>query len=190
MMYPEEGVMIPLLSFDEAGKRSKEVGIEGLMTRINVSRLLMHNPTLTRALSNLLGTLMTQQKIPARIRELMILRTAWLTGGEYVFCRHVLVARELKIPEQEILGVRDPDKCPSYSAVDRAAIALAGELSHGDQVSPNTWAVLEKTFAPEELLELLVTAGNWRMFAIMFKAAKLPLDPELPGWPEGRRPAN
>jgi 4-carboxymuconolactone decarboxylase len=181
--------MIPLLSFEQAQQRSTEAGIEGPIRPINVSRLLMQNPPLGRAMQNLLNTLMTQHQIPARTRELIILRTAWRTGCEYVFCRHVLRARELKVSDQEILGVRDPDKCSSFSEVDRAVIAMADELSHGDDVSPKTWALLERSFPPPQLLELLAAAGNWRMVGIMFKAAKLPLDPDTAsGWPEGKRP--
>jgi alkylhydroperoxidase family enzyme len=132
---------------------------------------------------------MNRNTIEARTRELIILRTAWRAGSEYVFGRHLLRARSLKISEQEILGVRDPDKCAAYSDVERAVLKMADELHERANVSSATWAVLEKNFTPGQLVELVIAASNWRMAAALFNAAKLPLDDDIAaGWPEGKRP--
>ena len=132
---------------------------------------------------------MMQNTLNSRTRELVILRTGWCTKSEYEFCQHVRVARELKISEEEILGVRDPDKCRAYSEVDRAVIRMADELLDNSEVFPQTWAVLEKAFSSAEQVELLLAAGFWRMMAGYLKTAKMPLDENVPGWPEGRAPA-
>jgi alkylhydroperoxidase family enzyme len=181
--------MIPMLSVQESQKRAQEIGITRAVAELNVSRVLLHNPTLAHALDNLLQTLMTKNQVPSRLRELIILRTAWRTASEYEFMRHVIRSRQLEIPEQDILGVRDPDKCPSYSAIDRAVIKLADELNDNAVASPETWQILEKNFPPEQLLELVFAQGHWRMFASFFNTSKVPLDADAAsGWPEGRKP--
>ncbi len=181
--------MIPLLSREETQKRAKEVGLGEDYAKLNVFRMFLQNPVVARAAENLITTLMNRNTIEARTRELIILRTAWRAGSDYVFGRHLLRARSLKISEQEILGVRDPDKCPSYSDVDRAVLKMADELHERANVSSATWAVLEKNFTPGQLVELVIAASNWRMAAALFNAAKLPLDDDIAaGWPEGKRP--
>lgn len=181
--------MIPILPRDESKKRAAEAGIGENYARLNAFRLLMQHPALARVSNALLGMLMSQNTIPARTRELVILRTGWRTGSEYEFCRHVVRSRALNLSEQEILGVRDPENCPAYSEVDRAVIRMADELHERADVSPATMATLEKAFSPSQLVELVMAAGHWRMMAGLFRAAKLPLDDDIgAGWPEGKRP--
>jgi 4-carboxymuconolactone decarboxylase len=71
-------------------------------------------------------------------------------------------------------------------------IAMADELHDHSQVSAKTWAALEKSFSPAQLVELILVAGFWHMMAGFLKTAEIPLDPidpTLSGWPEGKAPA-
>jgi 4-carboxymuconolactone decarboxylase len=192
--------MIPLLSSEEAKKRFEELRIAeavgnpalaNAMSRLNVFRALLQNPAVTGAQSRLGGALMGSKTLNPRLRELIILRTGWRTGSEYEFCQHVGISRQLKMSDEEILGVRDPANCKAYDDVDRAVIALADELHDNAEVSAATWSVLEKFFSSAELVELIMVSGFWRMMAGFLKTAKIPLDPIDPtitGWPEGKAP--
>ncbi|MGH7865486.1 MAG: hypothetical protein ACREQB_10870, partial [Candidatus Binataceae bacterium] len=99
------------------------------------------------------------------------------------------VARRLKMTDEEILGVREPEKCRAYSEVDRAVIKMTDELFDSYEIGAPTWAILERNFPPEHLVELLLAAGNWRMFAIFLNGAKIPLDAGVPSWPDSKPPA-
>ena len=181
--------MLPLLPVDEAIKRGKEFGLEERFASLNAFRAMLNNSRAAGAVANLLRTLMFNNTVSSRARELVILRTGWRTRSEYEFCQHVRVSRDLKMSEAEILGVRDPDGCAAYSNTDRAVIRMADELLDQSEVSPQTWATLEKSFSEAELVELLLIAGFWRMIAGYLKTAKVPLDAGVPSWPEGKAPA-
>lgn len=181
--------MLPLLPPEESRRLGKEAGIKEEFTTVNAFRAMINNPSAAASVHRLLSTLLFHNKLSARARELVILRTGWRTRSEYEFCQHVRVARNLKLGEEEILGVRDPERCKAYSEVDRAVIRMADELHERAEVSPATWAVLEKAFKREELVELLLAAGFWRMIAGFLKTAKVPLDEDVPSWPEGKAPA-
>lgn len=193
--------MIPLLPKEEALKRFNETRIADAvkdpalaksMSQLNVFRALLNNPAITLAQSGLAGALMGSKVLDHRIRELVILRTGWRTKSEYEFVQHVAVSRRLGMSDEEILGVRNPAECKTYSEVDRAVIALADELHDHSQVSSKTWAALEKSFSAAELVEIILVAGFWHMMAGFLKTAEIPLDPidpTLTGWPEGKAPA-
>lgn len=100
------------------------------------------------------------------------------------------ISRDLGIPDEEILGVRDPQRCHAYSKTDHTLLPLADELHEYAEGTRSTWAALEKAFAHDELVELLLIAGFWRMAAGFVKSAKIPLDTGVPSWPEGREPGN
>ena len=180
--------MIPLISKNDGTRLAKEHGIPEMVAGIDGFRPVMHSPATASAVANLLLTLMTRNTLNARTRELVILRIGWRTGSEYEFCNHVRVSRALKMSDEEILGVRDPDSCNAYSETDRAVIRMADELTDGTEVSAQTQAVLAASFSDAERVELLIAAGFWRMMACWLKTIKVPLEPDVPGWPGGKRP--
>jgi alkylhydroperoxidase family enzyme len=181
--------MLPLLSIDESARLGEKLGIDRLLATSNVWRGLLHSPSATAGFHGVINCLMFRNKVPARARELIILRIGWRAGSEYVFCNHVRISRDLMIPDEQILGVRDPQQCQAYSNTDRALLRLADELHEHAEVTGATWAVLEKAFAHDELVELLLIGGFWRMTAGFVKSAKIPLDEGVQSWPDGAEPA-
>jgi alkylhydroperoxidase family enzyme len=155
--------MLSLLSIDESARLGEKPGIDPGLATSNVFRGLLHNPSAAAGFYAVVDALMFRNKVAARTRELIILRIGWRTASEYVFCNHVRISRGLGIPDEEILGVRDPQRCRAYSKTDRALIDFADELHECAEVTRSTWVVLEKAFACDELVELLLIAGFWRM---------------------------
>jgi alkylhydroperoxidase family enzyme len=180
--------MIPLLSVEEAKRRAKEAGVPDYLAGVNAFRAMLQNPPVAGRVAGLLTTMLSGGKLDARIRELVVLRLGWRLKSEYEFCQHVGVAKRIKMSEQDILGVRDPDACASYSDLDRAVIRMTDELIERAEISPATREIISRSFTPEQMVELLIAAGNWTMFAIFLKNAEIPLDPGVPSWPEGRAP--
>lgn len=131
--------MISLLPVEEATELSKELGISERFAVANAFRGLLHNPQAAAALFKMLNTLQNKADLDARTRELVILRTAWITRSEYEFCTHVRVSSvEHRLAQEEILGVRDPDSCGAYSDKDRAVLRMADELHDRAAVSSET----------------------------------------------------
>jgi len=180
---------LPLRAMEDAARLGEQLGIDRPLATANVFRALLQSPSATAGFYGVIEALMFRGRVAARTRELVILRMAWRTGAEYVFCHHLRIARDLGISDDEILGVRDPRRCRAYGKTDRAVLRLADELHEDAEVRPSTWAALARAFAPDELVELLLIGGFWRMVAGFVKSARLPLDAGVPGWPEGRKPA-
>ena len=182
--------VLPLVPVEQAAQLGDKLGIDRAYATANVYRALLNSPSATAGFYGLVNALFFHNKVAARTRELIILRIGWRTGSEYVFCNHVRFSRDFGIPDEEILGVRDPQRYHAYSDTDRAVLQLADELHEHSEVTRSTWAVLEKAFARDELVELLLIAGCWRMAAGFVKSIKIPLDADVASWPEGRKPDN
>lgn len=180
--------MVRLLPLDEARRRGAQVGIPREWASVNALRAMLNHPEGAGAVAKLLTTLLYKNRIDARLRELIILRIGWRAGAEYEFCSHVGVAKRIGMKDEEILGVRDPGQCRAYGELERAIIKMTDELLDGFEIQPATRAILERSFTPEQFVELLLAVSNWRLFAIFLKNVEVPLDPGTPGWPEGRAP--
>src|SRR5690606_19337793 len=81
---------------------------------LNILRTLAHHPGLLRRYMAFGGEFMVRGLLDERIREIVVLRTAWLSRSEYEWGQHVVIARRLGLTNSEIslLGSESPhDDC-------------------------------------------------------------------------------
>ncbi|MBT5109894.1 MAG: carboxymuconolactone decarboxylase family protein, partial [Rhodospirillaceae bacterium] len=66
---------VTMLSVEDALAAAKSVGIRESMAPLSVYRVLLHNPDLAKAMTDLLANLLfTGKKLDVRLRELIIMR--------------------------------------------------------------------------------------------------------------------
>lgn len=157
---------------------------------LNIFRTLNHNPLLAKGFLALGGHLLSGGVLPARVRELVILRVGFRAASEYEFGQHTRLARDAGLTDEEIRRLTDAG-LSGWNDDDRALLELADELCDDDLVSAPTWQRLSARWSDSELLELLVLAGYYRLVSGMLNSVGVALEPDAPGWPEGvdRRPA-
>ncbi|MDO8212438.1 carboxymuconolactone decarboxylase family protein [Conexibacter sp. CPCC 206217] len=161
-------------------------------TPLNIFATLAHVPRLLRRVNGLGGYFAVHGKLPARDRELVVLRTAALTGSTYEAEHHRTIGAAVGLTPEEIeaaLAVErtasaDADASPAtahpWSPADAALLRAADELATERTVTDATWAALGATHDDEERLELLVLVGFYAMLAGVIDAAGIELDPLRP----------
>jgi 4-carboxymuconolactone decarboxylase len=161
------------------------------MADLSVFQVLLHQPGVARAVNDLLSALLWHGRLDPRLRELVIMRTGWLTGSEYEWTQHWRVALGLKVPEADLLGVRDWRVHEGFDARDRAVLAATDEFVLHGKVSAAAWAECEQALDrdPAVLVELLAAMGTWRMIASILLSLDVPLEDGVEGWPpDGQAP--
>jgi alkylhydroperoxidase family enzyme len=181
---------IPLLEKEEAVRRAAECGVPAPLAELNVFRVLLNHPKLAGHVSGLLTGLLFGAKLDVRLRELVILRLGWRSASDYEWTQHWRVALQLGLPEADCLAVREWRDSDCFGAADRAVLAATDETLDTGAISPATWALCEEHVGEaEELLELVIAIGNWRMFSSLLRSLEIPLEDGVDSWPpDGRRP--
>lgn len=181
---------IELLAGAAAKEAADEAGVPAAMADLSVFRVLLHHPRLTAAVHELLSTLLWNGKLDARLRELLIMRIGWRTGSAYEWTQHWRVARLLDVPEADLLAVREWQASARFDARDRAVLAATDETLDTGTISDTTWRACAAHLGTEELLELVVAIGNWRLFSSLLRSLDVPLEDGVEPWPpDGLRPA-
>lgn len=144
---------------------------------------LAHAPNVLKRFSQLGGTLLFRTNVPDRERELVILRVGSNCRSVYEFGQHTIIGKNSGITDAEILALTQPADDGGWSAEDRALIDLADDLCRDDCVTDDTWARLAARWSEQELVELVVTAGFYRMVSGFLNSAGVQLDAGVPGWP-------
>jgi 4-carboxymuconolactone decarboxylase len=154
---------------------------------LNIFRTLARNAPLSKGFLALGGHLLRGEGLPAREREIVILRTGWRAQSEYEFGQHTVIGQGCGLTDDEVAWLADVGTS-AWSEADAALVALVDELCDDDVVSDRTWSDLAQRWSPEQLLELLVLAGYYRLVSGLLNSAGVALEAGTPGWPEGASP--
>ncbi|HWF53365.1 MAG TPA: carboxymuconolactone decarboxylase family protein [Solirubrobacteraceae bacterium] len=117
--------------------------------------------------------------IAPREREIVIHRTCARAGAEYEWGVHaVAFGAGLGLTEAQLAATAVGDaEDPAWSAQDASLVRLADELHDHSRVSDELWAELSARFADDQLLELIVIAGWYRLLSYVINAAQVELEP-------------
>ena len=63
------------------------------------------------------------------------------------------------------------------------AVTVTDELCSGDDLTDATWSAAAAEWGEEDLIELILLVGNYRMLAGFLNAARVAPDPGLDGFP-------
>jgi alkylhydroperoxidase family enzyme len=178
---------------DSAVARSaaEDVGIAEAFAELSIYQVLLHHPQLARAIDKPLVQLLFRNRLDARLRELVIMRIAWLTACCYEWTQHWRVARDLGVEDADLLGVRDWEQHATFGPAERAVLAATDETVRDGVMSDATWAECSDALDgdTEALLELVTAIGWWRMIASMLENLRVPLEPGVAPWPpDGHAP--
>ena len=130
------------------------------------------------------GFFLNKGLLPAREREIVILRVGWNTGSVYEFGQHTVIGRNSGVSDVEIAALAGDPSRHAWSARDRGLITMTDEICADDCVSEATWKELRAGWSDAELCELVLLVGLYRMVAGFLNTMGVELDPNTPGWPD------
>ena len=118
-------------------------------------------------------------RLHPRERELIILRTCARAGAEYEWGVHAAIfGAAVGLGEEQIEGTAAADASGAvWSEQDAQLIAAADALYDTDTLPDELWAQLASRFEHDQLVELIVTAGWYRLISYLINALGIQLEP-------------
>jgi alkylhydroperoxidase family enzyme len=169
---------IPPLPESEWGEDARTL-LDG--RAINIFTTLVRHPGLYRRWLPFAGKLLAGGRIPARERELLILRTAWNTQAEYEWGHHVELGREAGLTDAEIKQVREGADAEGWSDFDETLIRAADELHREAAIGDETWMRLAERYDERQLIELCMLVGHYHLVAFTLNSLGVQPEPGTPG---------
>jgi 4-carboxymuconolactone decarboxylase len=147
----------------------------------NVLATLVRHPDLLERWNAFAGHVLgPTSTLPAREREILILRIGWLNDSEYEFGQHVLFARRAGLTDEEIERVKLGAAAPSWSAFDAALCQAADDLHREGIVSDATWSELQTRYDERQLIDVLFTVGQYNLVSWVLNSIGVELDDFAP----------
>jgi alkylhydroperoxidase family enzyme len=145
----------------------------------NILGALAHHPALAKAFFTLNGHLLRATTLTPRLRELVILRMAFLRESSYEWAQHVFLARDAGLTDLEIAWIAWGPEAPVWDELDASVLRAVGELDHDGFIADETWAVLVEHFDAQQILDVIFTAGAYTTIAWMVESLGVDLDDDL-----------
>lgn len=181
---------IPPLPRDERDERTAAMldalRMPGSDVELNIFATLARHPKLFKRWSDFGGVLLYAGVLPARDRELLILRTGWNCGSDYEWGQHVRIGLDAGLTPDEIAAIAGegaPDD-PGWSANDALLLRAADELHRDATIGDDTWAALAATYSERQLIELCMTVGQYHLVAFTLNALGVQREDGVPGLPD------
>jgi AhpD family alkylhydroperoxidase len=121
---------------------------------------------------------LTNPVLPVRLRELVVLRTAYLMDCPYELGQHRDVARTAGLGSEEIDAVISESDWQStnFDDAERALLRLTSELITTRNVSAAVLDDVHKALGSEATVEVLMVIGRYAGLALMLNALEVDLD--------------
>ncbi len=155
---------------------------------LNIFRTLAHAPKALGRFNAWGGYVLSRRNdLPAREREIVILRTGFLCKSGYEFTQHTRIGLQSGLTETEIGQIKAGPEA-GWSAPDMALMQASDELHNDQFITDATWAELRKHFSEKACMDVVFTAGQYTQVSMMLNTfgvqldAGQTLDPDLKGF--------
>ncbi len=156
-------VRVPPLAVEAFSDGQKT--LVGDWTHLTFSRVLVRHPGLYRTFVPYIAEVIAKSTLPARDREVLVLRTLALGKDVYEAHHHVQIAHKAGLSDTDIDDVRNG--AASLSAWDRLLVRAADELVAGQQLSDVTWAALGERYSQPQQMEVVFLVGCYNVMAML-----------------------
>ena len=151
---------------------------------LNIFRTLAHHPKLMKRWLVFGTHILGKSTLPARDREILILRVGWRCRAEYEFGQHTVIGRTAGLSDEEIARItKDPD-APEWTELERLLLVATDELVDDAFLSDATWQALSAHYSTEQMLDLVFTVGQYNMVSMALNSLGVQLDEGVPGFPK------
>ena len=152
----------------------------GHLPSVNVLDTVIRHPDLMRRWLPFFNHVLHKSTLPARDREVLILRMGRLCGAEYEWAQHVPFAERAGLTADEIRGIAAGADAAVWSdGHDRALLRAADQLHRETTIDDATWGTLATRYGIQQLMDVVFTVGQYRLVSAALNTLCVQLDAYL-----------
>ncbi len=118
--------------------------------------------------------------IPARLREIAIVRQAARAGADYELHQHTLIGLANGLSQEEIEILKSPVSVTGLSETENLVCAMSDQLENSANLDDETYERARSTFSPRQFVEIVAVISLYCAVARFTNATRIPIEPENP----------
>ncbi len=146
---------------------------------LNIFRTLIKAPKAYKAFMWWGGYILSgHNDLPAREREIVILRTGFNWKSGYEWAQHVQIGKECGLTDEEIERIKAGPDAAGWTPQERALLQATDELTAGGHVGDATWDALSD-LTEKQRMDLVLTVGQYSQVSMLLNSFGVQLDDGL-----------
>jgi alkylhydroperoxidase family enzyme len=121
---------------------------------LNLHRIMAHAPALMKASGDMTQAFRRDTVLARSLAELAILRAAQVIDCNYVWIRHLPLARECGVTERQLDELQHWPDSAAFTPAQKAALGFAEKIAQRMPVEDGAFLELRRDFSPREIVEL------------------------------------
>lgn len=126
---------------------------------------------------------LAESTLSDRVREMVIVRVAWLRRGEFEWAQHRKFARAAGMSDEELEALNEGPDAKVWGPSDATIVRAVDELCNDHYISDSTWGQLETQFDRKQLMDLVFTTTGYDLHATAFNTFGLQMPDGLERFP-------
>ena len=166
---------------DETRELLEGLRLEGAV--YNIFATLARHPKLLKRWLVFGNHILAKSTLPAREREIAILRMGWLCRAEYEWGHHVAIGKQAGLSDADIQRIAAGPDAPGLDPFEAVLLRGVDELHTGSFISDAVWQALAQRYNTEQLLDLIFTAGQYKLVSMALNSLGVQLEEGFEGFP-------
>ncbi len=151
---------------------------------LNIFKTLVRHEKLLKRWNVFAGHVLFKSSLPAREREILILRIGWLCQSEYEWGQHVKIGKESGLTDDEIQEIIKGPDSNGWNRFDATLLRAVDELYYNSFISDLTWKTLTERYNTHQLLDLIFTVGQYNLVSMALNTLGIQLEDGTKGFPK------
>jgi len=175
---------VPPLPESEWNDETREL-LEGLRRDghvYNIFATLARHPQLLKRWLVFGGHVLGKSTLPAREREIAILRMGWLCRAEYEWGHHVAIGKQAGLGDDDIKRITQGPDAAGLDPFEATLLRAVDELHANTFIGDPTWKALAERYNTQQLMDLLFAAGQYKLVSMALNSLGVQLEEGFEGF--------
>jgi 4-carboxymuconolactone decarboxylase len=152
--------------------------------RINVDNnyvltTFVQHPELARSYLSFNRYLLMSSTLPVRLRQIAIMRVAWIKKGRYVWASHLRTSLRNGLSGDDFPPIKDGEHSPHWTIEERHILHTTDQLMENTDLDDATWSLLAGFLETKQILDFLFTVGAYSLLSLVCNAIRIERESEL-----------
>ena len=148
----------------------------------NIFATLARHPQLLKRWLVFGSYILGKSTLPPREREIAILRMGWLCRAEYEWGHHVAIGKQAGLDDDDIKRISEGPRCTGLDPFEATLLQAVDELHTDTFISDATWTALTARYSTQQVLDLLFTAGQYKLVSMVLNSVGVRLEHGFEGF--------
>ncbi len=176
-----DGPRISFVAPDDMNEEQRSL-MTDKQSELSLFQLLARHPEVLRRLKAVGSFANRDSQLPAKDRELMILRMAWHYNSEFEWGQHYQQAIEAGWSAEDCERLKDRSAVEGWDDWAMALLSATDGLLDQAMIPTPAWNMLRTRYSEEMMLELVIFFGHYTMVTMFANSFGLGLSPGRPGF--------